>query len=155
VKECGLGCETYPKCCKCIRTDFKGSLVDPGEELPEDAIPRHTRVFIDVLPPEAIRFRRGLVVENDDRHVLMLQGLPQHHAAGHGALPMVVASAELRDDLWPRIDDMGYGRGVWRYLVRLLVPKDMREDGLCIFAGLKGEKMDALGEVIEKIFLYD
>lgn len=61
--------KSYPEGSKSIRADLERSPIDPGKELPEDALSRSCRHIIDVLEPELDSW---FIVKDYQDDVLML-----------------------------------------------------------------------------------
>jgi len=77
-----------------VGADFKGRLVDPAKEVPEDAAAGRGLAGVDfVVDVDRLAVRHGLVVQDDGRHGIPLEGFLQNPTARACAFPAAVAIA--------------------------------------------------------------
>ena len=146
---------SYPKRRKGIRADFEGSpvaLVNPIDKLPKDTVSSLLRVVHNVVDSDSLTIPIRLVVEDNGRNGFMLEGFSKNEAAWQCAFSMLIAFAELDNNLGPRVD---YIPNCWRLGLAALwpVPQHIGKDGLGVFSSFKGEQMNRSGQRKEQILL--
>lgn len=144
----------YPKRGKGVGGHLERALVDPVEKGPEHAISALRTVPDDAgLAPGARPGHVSVVVQDDGRRGFVLKDFAEDSAGGCGAFLVVVASAQLHQDLWSLVEDVGEGRGlVLGWGRRGPEAEDVREDDLGVLSGLKGELVEVDGEEVEQVF---
>ena len=90
---------TYSEGRKGISADFETAFVDPLEEFPKHAFGCLLLRHVDLVQTNCLFARLRLVVQYHGCNRIVLERLPQNRTARHRTLLVVVASAQLDDDL--------------------------------------------------------
>lgn len=90
-------------------------------------------------------------MQDNGRNRLVFQDIPEDCPTRPAVVLVRISSTELNDDLRSLVDHIGQGRCVFICAIRRPKAQGVGEDGGRVFAAFKREKMDAVGQRIEKV----
>ena len=122
-----------------VGADFKRRLVDPAEEVPEDAAAGRGLAGVDfVVYVDRLAVGHRFVVEDDGRHGVPFESFLQDATAWAGALPAPVAVAKRDDELGLLVNDLSQSVGLRGCAAWTPPAEDVGDNSLGVFARLEG-----------------